>query len=209
MSHEIRTPLNGVLAVGQMLAATPLNTEQRDMVATINDSGETLLALICDILDFSRIEAQKLILDEKPYSLEEAMEKALNICCVTAAHKRINITVRLEPDVPRLLVGDVGRLQQVLLNCLANGLKFTPDGGCVQARAAPSLHRTTCVAAHAFCEAVMQCCAARRRNVLEHTAAPFQCVSLFAVARPLTLSPPRCTAAPGRAPRAAARCACR
>ena len=132
MSHEIRTPLNGILAVGQMLAETQLTEEQRDLVSTIRLSGETLLSLICDILDFSRIEAQKLLLEERPFDLEDALERALQICSMPAAKKRINVTCTVAPDVPRILLGDAARLQQVLLNSLGNSLKFTPDGGCVE-----------------------------------------------------------------------------
>jgi hypothetical protein len=97
-------------------------------------SGETLLSLICDILDFSRIEAQKLLLEERPFDLEEALERALQICCMSAAKKRINVTCSVEDGVPCQLVGDAGRLQQVLLNALGNSLKFTPDGGVVELR---------------------------------------------------------------------------
>ena len=132
MSHEIRTPLNGILAVGQMLSETQLTDEQRDLVNTIRLSGETLLSLICDILDFSRIEAQKLLLDERPFDLEDALERALQICSMTAAKKRINVTCTVDPNVPRILLGDMGRLQQVLLNSLGNSLKFTSDGGSVE-----------------------------------------------------------------------------
>jgi hypothetical protein len=97
-------------------------------------SGETLLSLICDILDFSRIEAQKLLLEERPFNLEDALERALQICCMTAAKKRINVTCSVDDGTPRHLIGDVGRLQQVLLNALGNSLKFTPDRGVVQLR---------------------------------------------------------------------------
>ena len=95
-------------------------------------SGETLLSLICDILDFSRIEAQKLLLEERPFLLEDALERALQICSMNAAKKRINVACLVANDVPRRLVGDMGRLQQVLLNALGNSLKFTPDNGVVQ-----------------------------------------------------------------------------
>lgn len=95
-------------------------------------SGETLLSLICDILDFSRIEAQKLLLEERPFLLEDALERALQICSMNAAKKRINVACIIADSVPRRLVGDTGRLQQVLLNALGNSLKFTPDSGVVQ-----------------------------------------------------------------------------
>lgn len=85
-------------------------------------------------MDFSRIEAQKLLLEERPFDLEDALERALQICCMSAAKKRINVTCVVDDAVPRMLLGDVGRLQQVLLNSLGNSLKFTPDGGVVQLR---------------------------------------------------------------------------
>ena len=94
-------------------------------------SGETLLNLICDILDFSRIEAQKLLMHEQAFDLEETLERALQICCMSAAKKRINVAYTVDRGVPRGLVGDPGRLQQVLLNSLVNSLKFTPNGGSV------------------------------------------------------------------------------
>ena len=145
---------NGILAVGQMLEETSLTEDQHDLVATMcvcklrhhaalagtdarmllasRTSGETLLSLICDILDFSRIEAQKLLLEERPFLLEDALERALQICSMNAAKKRINVACLVADDVPRRLVGDTGRLQQVLLNALGNSLKFTPDNGVVQ-----------------------------------------------------------------------------
>jgi CheY-like chemotaxis protein len=97
-------------------------------------SGETLLTLICDILDFSRIEAQKLLLEELPFSLEETLERVLQICSTSAAKKRINVAYTVDRDVPLRLVGDAGRLQQVLLNSVVNSLKFTPRGGTVELR---------------------------------------------------------------------------
>lgn len=146
---------NGILAVGQMLEETCLTEDQHDLVATMcvshqleqkycaradasasslasRTSGETLLSLICDILDFSRIEAQKLLLEERPFLLEDALERALQICSMSAAKKRINVACLIADNVPRRLVGDTGRLQQVLLNALGNSLKFTPDNGVVQ-----------------------------------------------------------------------------
>jgi len=97
-------------------------------------SGETLLNLICDILDFSRIEAQKMVLHNLPFDLEETLERALNICSVSATKKHINVAYTMDKNVPRSLVGDAGRLQQVLLNALVNGLKFTPAGGSLSLR---------------------------------------------------------------------------
>ena len=103
-------------------------------------SGETLLTLICDILDFSRIEAQKLLLEDLPFSLEETLERVLQICSTSAAKKRINVAYTVDRDVPLRLVGDAGRLQQVLLNSVVNSLKFTPRGGSVDLRCSHGLN---------------------------------------------------------------------
>lgn len=130
MSHEIRTPLNGIISVGQLLAETRLSPGQWDLVNTIRCSGETLLTLITDILDFSRIEANKLVLVKSVFKLEAVMEAALEIAGLRAAQKRIQVAYHISPSVPAVLLGDAQRLQQILLNILNNAVKFT-ESGCV------------------------------------------------------------------------------
>jgi len=128
MSHEIRTPLNGLIAVGQMLEETPLSAVQQDLVSTIRNSGEALLALITDILDFSRIEADKLVLQPDDFPLSRVMESAIEISGLRAAQKRLNVAYHVARDVPRTVRIDPNRLQQVLLNTLNNAVKFTDKG---------------------------------------------------------------------------------
>jgi len=128
MSHEIRTPLNGMIAVGQLLAETKLTHQQRDLVSTIRCSGETLLALITDILDFSRIEANKLSLHIHDFNLETIVEDVIEIAGLKAAQKQINVAYSLSPHIPETLRGDSTRIKQVLLNVLYNAVKFTETG---------------------------------------------------------------------------------
>jgi len=130
MSHEIRTPLNGIISVSQLLVESPLTPMQRDLVNTICTSGETLLALITDILDFSRIEANKLQLNFASFDLRAVVEAAVEVAGLEAGKKRVNLGYYVNPRVPTLVRGDPNRLQQILLNMLNNALKFT-ERGCV------------------------------------------------------------------------------
>jgi len=131
MSHEIRTPLNGMIAVGQLLAETSLTPSQWDLVNTIRCSGESLLTLISDILDFSRAEADAVALAPAPFALQATVEAAVEIAGLLAAHKRLHVAYHISPSTPAILVGDAARLQQVLLNILNNAVKFTETGGVV------------------------------------------------------------------------------
>ncbi|KAK9840570.1 hypothetical protein WJX81_001725 [Elliptochloris bilobata] len=122
MSHEIRTPLNGMIAVGQLLAETSLSPAQWDLVNTIRCSGETLLTLISDILDFSRIEANKMVLVYNQFRLTTVIEAAMEIAGMQAALKRLHVAYHVAKGVPRVLIGDAQRLQQILLNVLNNAV---------------------------------------------------------------------------------------
>eukprot|EP00894_Picocystis_sp_ML_P001539 jgi/Pico_ML_1/52056/g2826.t1 len=128
MSHEIRTPLNGMLAVSQLMADSQLTPFQRDLVDTLKSSGETLLALVTDILDFSRIEANKLELRDAEFELSSIIEAAVEISGYRAAQKRINVAYIVADEVPPIVRGDMNRLQQVLLNVVNNAVKFTEKG---------------------------------------------------------------------------------
>jgi signal transduction histidine kinase len=128
MSHEIRTPMNGVLGFTELLAATSLTAEQRDYVETIRSSGETLLSLINDILDISRIEAGRLELESLPVDVRGAVEKAVALLGVQAAEKRLGLFSTVDPAAPAAILGDPVRLRQVLVNLLGNAVKFTSRG---------------------------------------------------------------------------------
>ncbi len=128
MSHEIREPMNGVIGMTRLLLETPLSDEQRDQVEMVHDSGQALLTIINDILDLSRMEAGRLELDSIDFDLASLLRRALAVVEPRAREKGLALRLSIAPDVPQLLRGDAGRLRQLVLNLLGNGVKFTAAG---------------------------------------------------------------------------------
>ena len=131
ISHELRTPMNGVLGMTSLLLSTPLNEEQRRYAEAVRTSGGSLLNIISDILDYSKIEAGMLELEQADFELGPLVEGVAELLQIQAGTKGIELTAFVDPAVPALLRGDAGRLKQVLFNLIGNAVKFTEVGGVV------------------------------------------------------------------------------
>jgi len=128
MSHEIRTPMNGVVGMAELLAETSLTEEQRLYVNTVKKSGEALLVIINDVLDYSKIEAEKLVLHPVPFDLEQCVHEVLVLLQPSAREKGISLLIDYDLFLPTEFIGDPGRIRQVLTNLIGNAVKFTTAG---------------------------------------------------------------------------------
>lgn len=128
MSHEIRTPMNGILGMAELLQRTELSKKQAAFADIIVNSGTALLTIINDILDFSKIDSGQMELDPSPFNLGEIIEDVATLVSSKVAEKDLELLVRIDPTLPPMYVGDVGRIRQIVINLVGNAVKFTEDG---------------------------------------------------------------------------------
>ena len=144
MSHEIRTPLNGVIGLSRLLEGMPVPAEALEMVRMIRSSGDALLRVINDVLDFSKVEAGRLDLEVAPFHLHRSLEESIGLFRAMAAEKGLRLGCDLSPELPVYVAGDDTRLRQVILNLISNALKFTSSGEVVLSAGVELQNETSC-----------------------------------------------------------------